>query len=112
MVNPIPKDTTNHDSKDNKTVLFDDFNGTNEILDTAVWRLCGYESNAWGQRFKNVKGYENVKVEDGVLRIKASKDQDGYKNGGMHTKIGFKNNTRLEVRAKLDKLVKGGFPVI
>lgn len=96
-----------------KNVLFiDDFSGKSDIPDPNVWDLCIYANNAWSQHFKYVKGYENVKVEDGVLKLKASKENGVYKNGGIRSKTGFPANTRLEVKARLTKLVKGGFPAI
>ncbi len=90
----------------------DEFDGTSAIPDTAVWELCKYAPNAWSQHFKSVEGYENVRVEDGYLKIKACKDNGVYKNGGIYTKFGFPCNSRLEVKARLDKLVRGAFPAI
>lgn len=94
------------------TLFIDLFNGVTAIPDTTVWQLCGYANNAWSQHFKDVKGYENVKVEDGYLKLKACKDEGVYKNGGIRSKIGFPCNSRLEVKARLTKLVRGGFPAI
>lgn len=93
-------------------LFMDDFNSQSTIPDSSTWKLCSYGNNAWGQHFKNVKGYENVKIENGVLKLKASKENGSYKNGGIRTKAGFPCNTRLEVKARLTKLVKGGFPAI
>ena len=45
-----------------------------------------------------------MKVENGVLKLKVSKDKNSYKNGGIRTTSGFPCNTRLEVKAKLTKL--------
>lgn len=98
--------------EDSKLLFIDDFSGSTSIPDNSVWELCKYGNNAWGQHFKHVEGYENVKIEDGILKLKASKENGIYKNGGVRTKIGFPSNTRLEVRARLTKLVKGGFPAI
>ena len=47
--------------------------------DTAVWKLCTYANNAWSQYFRGVNGYENVKVEDGYLKLRACKDNRTYK---------------------------------
>lgn len=94
-------------------ILFiDEFNENSIISDSSIWKLCTYGNHTWGQHFKNVEGYENVKVENGVLKLKVSKDKNSYKNGGIRTTSGFPCNTRLEVKAKLTKLVKGGFPAI
>jgi hypothetical protein len=94
-------------------ILFiDEFNENSIIPDSSIWKLCTYGNHTWGQHFKNVEGYENVKVENGVLKLKVSKDKNSYKNGGIRTTSGFPCNTRLEVKAKLTKLVKGGFPAI
>lgn len=90
----------------------DDFDGKSSIPDTAVWQLCVYANNAWSQHFRHVKGYENVKVEDGYLKIRALKDGEVYKNGGVFSKIGFPCNSRLEVKARLNALVRGAFPAI
>ena len=94
-------------------VLFvDGFDGSSVVPDTAVWKLCTYANNAWSQHFKAVDGYENVKVENGYLKLRACKDNGIYKNGGVFTKIGFPCDTRLEVKARLTGLVRGGFPAI
>lgn len=91
-------------------ILFiDEFNENSIIPDSSIWKLCTYGNHTWGQHFKNVEGYENVKVENGVLKLKVSKDKNSYKNGGIRTTSGFPCNTRLEVKAKLTKLVKGDF---
>lgn len=97
---------------DKGIIFIDEFEGEQDTPDSTVWMLCTYGNHTWGQHFKHVKGYENVKVEDGVLKLKASKTNKVYKNGGIRTKIGFPHNTRLEVRARLTKLVRGGFPAI
>lgn len=94
------------------TLFLELFNGDSDIPNTKYWRLCEYANNAWSQHFKDVEGYENVKVEDGYLKLKATKDGDSYKNGGIRSKIGFSNNTRLEVKVRLTKKVRGGFPAI
>ena len=73
------------------------------IPDTTVWRLCQYGNNAWAQHFEHVDGYENVRVEDGVLKLKASKENGTYKNGGIRTRIGFPCGTRLEVKQNWPK---------
>lgn len=74
--------------------------------------FCTYANNAWSQYFRGVDGYENVKVEEGYLKLRACKDNGTYKNGGVFSKIGFPCGTRLEVKARLTKLVRGGFPAI
>lgn len=96
---------------DEKVLFTDDFNGPAAIPDTTVWELCTYANNAWAQHFKHVEGYENVKVENGYLKLKADKTGGVYKNGGINTKFGFPCNSRLEVKARL-KPVRGGFPAI
>lgn len=96
-----------------KEILFiDDFNGTSNLPNPEVWTLCTPEKNAWAQHFEQVKGYENVRVEDGVLKLKACKADSVYKNGGIRTLMGFHAHSRLEVKARLNKLVRGGFPAI
>lgn len=100
------------DTFSEKILFMDEFETQSEIPDPSVWKLCTYGNHAWGQHFKNVKGYENVRVENGVLKLTASKENGNYKNGGIRSTIGFPCNTRLEVKAKLTKLVKGGFPAI
>lgn len=94
-------------------VFVDLFNDENGIPDESVWKLCEKGSSTWNVYFADVNGYENVRVEDGFLKLIAKKGDDGkYKNGGIRTKSGFANNTRLEVRAKLSHKVRGGFPAI
>lgn len=93
-------------------VIFSDGFDRGPLPDTAVWRLCTYADNAWSQHFKHVKGYENVSVSGGLLRLKATKRGGHYLNGGIRTRFGFPAGTRLEVRARLDKKVRGGFPAI
>ena len=95
-----------------KIIFQENFNQKSEIPDTNIWKLCTYAHNAWSQHFGHVKGYENVRVKNGKLILKASKEDGHYKNGGIRTKIGFPCNTRVSVKAKLNKLVKGGFPAI
>ena len=81
------------------SVLFvDSFDGSSVVPDTAVWKLCTYANNAWSQWFRDVNGYENVKVEDGYLKLRACKDNGTYKNGGVFSKIGFPCGTRLELK--------------
>lgn len=94
-----------------EVLFFDDFNDPSGKVDTTVWRLCDYANNTWSQHFKNTEGFENVKIENGILKISATKDEKGYKNGGIRTKIGFPCNSRLEVKAKIKK-VGGAFPAI
>lgn len=104
-----PKEQSRHASN----VLFsEDFNNASSIYDTSVWRLCDYANNAWSQHFRHVDGYENVRVENGFLVLSATKYEGVYKNGGIRTVKGFPNNTLLEVRAKLNRKVRGGFPAI
>lgn len=113
MLSLLPVSCMADNSSDKVDVIFfDDFNSKATIPDSSVWKLCTYENNAWAQHFKYVEGYENVKVENGMLKLKVLKDNNTYKNGGIRTKKGFKCNTRVEVKAKLTKLVKGGFPAI
>ena len=95
-----------------KIIFQDTFDQKSNIPDTAVWILCTPARNAWSQHFEHVKGYENVKVENGKLILLATKQDGYYKNGGIRTKIGFPCNTRVSVKARLNKLVKGGFPAI
>lgn len=98
--------------KPDSVLFIDSFDGSSVVPDTAVWKLCTYANNAWSQWFRDVNGYENVKVEDGYLKLRACKDNGTYKNGGVFSKIGFPCGTRLEVKARLTKLVRGGFPAI
>ena len=46
------------------------------------------------------------------LKLKASKEDGVYKNGGIRTTTGFPINTSVEVKARLTKQVRGGFPAI
>lgn len=94
------------------TLFIDLFNSANPLPDTLNWKLCTYANNAWSQHFKHVKGYENIKIEDGRLKIKADKKDGNYLNGGIRTIKGFPTNSRLEVKAKLTKRVRGGFPAV
>ncbi|NLY25340.1 MAG: glycoside hydrolase family 16 protein [Bacteroidales bacterium] len=94
-------------------ILFIDlFNGVDVIPDTTNWKRCTYANNAWSQHFEHVEGYENVRVEDGFLKLSATREGEHYKNGGIRTRKGFPGNTRVEVRARLTKQVRGGFPAI
>lgn len=95
-----------------KIIFEDNFNQTSAIPNPEIWQLCTYANNAWSQHFKYVEGYENVSVKDGFLILKATKEDGHYKNGGIRTKKGFPCNTRVSVRARMNKLVKGGFPAI
>lgn len=101
-----------------KVIFRDDFKGASVIPDTTSWLLCTYKlwykktPSPWSQHFKHVKGYETVRVEDGVLKLRACKEDGNYKNGGVRTKFGFPNNSRVEVRAKLTKRARGLFPAI
>lgn len=95
-----------------KVIFQDDFNTITPIPDPSVWKLCDYSHTAWGQHFQYVEGYENVKVEDGYLKLKACKENGHYKNGGIRTIKGFGKNTRLEVKAKFTKRARGMFPAI
>ena len=93
-------------------IFIDLFNSSESIPDPQHWKLCTYANNAWSQHFEHVDGYENVKIEDGYLKLKASKEEGVYKNGGIRTTTGFPVNTRVEVKARLTKQVRGGFPAI
>ncbi len=109
--------TANAGNKTSKTrgkaLFIDDFNDTkNSLPDTAVWAFCKSFPVAWAQHFKNCSPYENVRVEDGVLKLKASKQDGKYKTSGIQTRFGFPVNTRVEVKAKFDKQVRGAFPAI
>lgn len=100
------------DNKKEKVIFQDDFNSSNPIPNPKVWKLCESFKVAWAQHFEHVKGYENVKVEDGYLKLKANKADGHYKTGGIKTINGFDKNTRVEVRAKLTKRARGAFPAI
>lgn len=93
-------------------IFLDQFDGNEPIPDTSYWELCVYANNAWSQHFKYVEGYENVRVENGYLKIRADKKDGVYKNGGIRTSKGFPLNTRVEIKARLTKQVRGGFPAI
>lgn len=97
--------------KSSKILFEEHFVDDTNIRNTDIWMLCTYANNAWSQHFAKVEGYENVIVKDGHLVLRATKDRDNYKNGGIRTKKGFPNNTRVEVKARLNK-VRGGFPAI
>ena len=94
-----------------KTLFIDLFNGMATVPDT-TWQLCGYANNAWSQHFKDVNMYENVKIEDGYFKLKVCKNGDTYKNGGVRTRMVFSCNSLLEVKVRLTKLIRGGFPAI
>ena len=100
------------DSKKEKTIFLDEFNSSESIPNPKVWKLAEYLNVAWARHFKNVNEYENVKVENGYLKLKASKDDGLYKTGGIHTIKGFVKNTRVEVKARLTKRARGAFPAI
>lgn len=100
------------DPDDPKAVFIDLFNSDDPIPNNTNWKLCAYGNSAWAQHFQHVEGYENVKVQEGYLKLSVKKDGTLYKNGGIRTTRGYPNNTRLEVRAKLTKRVRGGFPAI
>ncbi|EJX07678.1 beta-glucanase [gut metagenome] len=94
------------------TLFIDLFNSDQAIPDESVWKLCTFAKNAWAQHFEHVKGYETVRLDKGCLKLTVKKDGEHYKNGGIRTKQVFPINTRVEVRAKLTKQVRGGFPAI
>ena len=60
------------DSKKEKTIFLDEFNSSESIPNPKVWKLAEYLNVAWARHFKNVNEYENVKVETGYLKLKAS----------------------------------------
>ncbi len=96
-----------------KPIFSEEFNTSNNGLpDTTIWASCKPFQVAWAQHFKNCAPYENVRIEDGVLKLKASKVDGKYKTAGIQTRFGFPVNTRVEVRAKFDKQVRGAFPAI
>ena len=71
-----------------ENILFvDDFDAKCVVPDTAIWKLCTYANNAWSQYFRGVDGYENVKVEEGYLKLRACKDNGTYKNGGVFSSL-------------------------
>lgn len=103
----------NKENESNDNIIFiDNFDGKETIPNTEIWQLCTHFNVEWAQHFKHVEGYENVRVEQGHLVLKGSKDGEHYKNGGIRSKIGFPCNTRLEVKARLNKKVRGAFPAI
>ena len=72
------------------SVLFvDSFDGSSVVPDTAVWKLCTYANNAWSQWFRDVNGYENVKVEDGYLKLRAVRITGLIKMAGYSPKSVF-----------------------
>lgn len=93
-------------------IFIDRFDQGESIPNPDNWKLCTYANNAWSQHFEHVEGYENIRIENEHLVIKATKDEGVYKNGGIRTTIGFPNNTRTEIKARLNKKVRGGFPAI
>lgn len=102
----------NKDIRPGKVLFYDSFETPSALPDTTVWTLCTYADNAWSQHFKYTEGWENVRVEDGALKLKGDKRDGKYRNGGVRTKKGFPGHTRLEVCARLSKLVNGAFPAI
>lgn len=93
-------------------IFIDEFNTDDSIPNPEIWTLCTYANNAWSQHFKYVEGYENIRLENGYLIISATKEDGIYKNGGVRTKTGFPKDTRVEIKARLNKQVRGGFPAI
>ena len=91
-------------------VFFDDFD-EGETPDEEAWMLCKKGNVAWAQYFDEEAGYRNVAIEDGALVLTADKEGDVYRNGGIRTISGFGLNTKVEIRAKFNK-VGGGFPAI
>lgn len=96
----------------NEVIFIDEFDTGDTIPNPEVWGLCTYANNTWSQHFKYVEGYENIRIEDGYLKICATKKNGVYKNGGIRTKKGFPKETRVEIKARLNKKVRGGFPAI
>jgi licheninase len=94
------------------TLFLDLFNAPDPVPDQETWMLCTPGTSAWNRYFAAVTGYETVKVEDGYLKLTARKDGENYKNAGIRTKEGFPKNSRVEVKARLNKKVRGGFPAI
>lgn len=99
-------------SKKDKVLFLDDFSRDSSLPDTTIWKPCLPGRNPWNRYFKEVKGYENVRVEDGYLILTASKYKDTYKTGGVYSTVSFPCNTLLEVKARLNRKVRGGFPTI
>lgn len=106
------RETTSRYSKKNKVLFFDDFNRESSLPDTTIWKPCKPGNSAWNRFFKGVKGYENIRVEKGHLVLIALKHNGIYKTGGVFSTVSFPCNTRLEVKAKLNRKVRGGFPAI
>ncbi|MBW8333276.1 MAG: family 16 glycosylhydrolase [Prolixibacteraceae bacterium] len=94
------------------TLFIDLFNAADPIPDQDVWQLCAPGTPIWNRYFAAVEGYETVKVEDGYLKLTVKKDGADYKNGGIRTFEGFPKDSRVELKARLTKKVRGGFPAI
>lgn len=94
------------------TLFADEFNTASSLPDTSVWKLCTPGSSAWCQHFEHVKGFETVRIEDGYLKLTATREDGHYKNAGIRTRTTFPLHTRLEVRARLTQKARGGFPAI
>ena len=111
----------------------DDFDGTE--INKDIWTLCYTEYGAdggsptWNRFFDNTEGWENVRVENGYLKLKAnhapnSSGGDQFKTGGVYTgNRKFTVGSRVTVKAALvagngqanlgsDFKVKGAFPAI
>lgn len=105
---------TSYTKRTGKPLFQDDFKrSSNGLPDTTVWASCTYHPVAWSQHFKYNAPYENVRVEDGCLKLKATLTDGHYKNAGIRTRAGFPACTRIEVRARFTKqMVRGAFPAI
>ncbi len=97
---------------DSAKASIDPANPNKKIPNTKIWRLCDHFMVAWAQHFPKPGDYQNVEIADGFLKVKASKVDGKYITGGVRTIKGFKNNTRVEVRAKMTHKAKGMFPAI
>lgn len=94
-----------------KDVLFmDDFN-VDGPPDPAKWALCRKAGSDWNDEMS--ESYDQAYVRDGSLILKAEKEGNGYKAGGIETQGKFDFTFgRVEVRAKITSYPNGAFPAI
>lgn len=112
----------------------DDFDGTE--INKDVWTLCYQEygkdgnSPTWNRFFDNTEGWENVRVEDGYLKLKANYapnpgagENKQFKTGGVYTIDRYGPGTCVSVKAALVEgngqkqlgskfNIKGAFPAV
>lgn len=101
---------TKFDEAMKDVLFFDDFN-TNGEPDHEKWVLCPKEGSDWNDEMS--ESYDQAYVEDGKLILKAEKDGDVYKAGGIQSlgKFDFTFG-KVEVKARITQYPNGAFPAI